>query len=623
MTGVDTVRDRLARHTLTDEPPEAREAAAAPLASALSEDGGWPDIDYADTARADWPPFRHAVRTLRLARSPAHASDALRAAEAWRRRAPRSDNWWYNEIGAPQTLGDALLLLHDLLTPAQRRAWGGWLAEAPGPVELTGQNVVWSQGIEVRRAALVGDAEALGAAVRRMEPVLRTTEGEGIQDDLSFHQHGPLPYTGGYGRSLVTEVTRWLHAVHGTPWAFGAEETRLLVDHVLDGHRPVIHGDGYDFTLMGREIVRPDAHHVAAPLLAALRRLIAADPPRRDELRAFAAELARVADGGEATGPVGCRRYPRSDHLVHRRPGWSFSVRMASGRTLPTECLNGENTRGRHLADGVAAVRVGGAAEDGYRGVIPVWDWAGLPGVTAERPADARDLLPRPPDRPHDRPHDRSRVGPHERPGAGESVVTWTDGRHGIALLRLAGLDRLADGWKAWFCLDDAVVALGAGITAPRAERPVVTTVDQRLATGPLTLGFSAEPGGPAAWAHHGRVGYVPLIPHPGAFAHVRSRTGRWSDVSTSGSPEPLTADVLSLGVDHGPRPENAGYAWLVVPDADAETTRRRAARPGVTVLANAPGRQVVRCDRTGRVLAARRDAEGLVAGVITTGRNE
>ncbi|MET8337496.1 polysaccharide lyase family 8 super-sandwich domain-containing protein [Streptosporangium canum] len=49
---------------------------------------------------------------------------------------------------------------------------------------------------------------------------------------------------------------------------------------------------------------------------------------------------------------VGCRYYPRSDYLVHRRLAWPVSVRMASTRTAPTESMNGENLRGRHLGDG-------------------------------------------------------------------------------------------------------------------------------------------------------------------------------------------------------------------------------------------------------------------------------
>ncbi|GAA3877840.1 polysaccharide lyase family 8 super-sandwich domain-containing protein [Streptomyces sedi] len=587
------VRERLVGHVLAAPGPAPGGLDAASLADALTGDGRWPDLDYDDTETPDWPPFHHALRTVTLARVPARHPAALRALAAWRRLAPRSANWWFNEIGAPQHLGDAVLLLHDRLTPAQRRDWAAWLAEAAGPVELTGQNLVWSQGVELRRAVLAEDPGALAAAVRRMAPVLRPTREEGIQDDLSFHHHGALPYLGGYGRSLVTEVSRWVHAVHGTPWAFDPAEERLLVDHVLDAHRWALHGDGYDFTLMGREIARVQAHHVAGELGRALDRLLARAPYRRDELAAFAAESRTAAEGGETAGPVGSRAYPRSDHLVHRRPGWSFAVRMSSTRTVPTECLNGENLLGRHLADGVATVRVGGAPEDGYRGVLPVWDWARLPGTTVELPADTAGLRPR----------------PNDRHGAADEVGCWSDGVHGVAVFRLAGTDRFADGWKAWFCLDDAVVALGSGITAPEAERPVVTTVDQRLAVARPTVG--GPEGGPPTWVHHGRIGYVPLTAHPVVVVNATSRTGRWSDLSTSGASDPVTAGVFHLGVDHGPRPENAGYAWLILPAADAEATRRRAAAPGVTVLVNEPAHQAVRCDRTGRVLAARLDPDG------------
>jgi chondroitin AC lyase len=255
--------------------------------------------------------------------------------------------------------------------------------------------------------------------------------------------------------------------------------------------------------------------------------------------------------------------------------------------------MNGENLRGRHLGDGVAPIRIGDGPEDGYRAVIPLWDWARLPGVTAEQPPGPAALLPR----------------PNDRHGGSPDVGGWTDGRHGIAVMRLAGTDRIVDGWKAWFCFDDVFVALGAGITAPSAAYPVVTTIDQRLATGPVTTGLSA---------HHGRIGYVPLSDREPMWTRVERRTGSWSDITATGSTETLTAKVFSVGFDHGPRPAGATYACLVLPGADAAATAARRADPGVTVLSNTPLLQAVRCDRSGVTLTARHDEHGLV---FTAGR--
>ncbi|WP_433518572.1 polysaccharide lyase family 8 super-sandwich domain-containing protein [Nonomuraea sp. CA-143628] len=725
----------------------------SPLVSRLGADGTWPDLDYADRGDGrNWAPLEHLSRTLSLALTPQHHPSALSALDAWRRHGPRSANWWYNEIAAPQLAGDALLLLADRLDPAERTAWGAWLAGCASSWEMTGQNLVWTQAVVLRHGLLVDDADLLSSAVARMATTLRPTHGEGIQDDFSFHQHGAQLYSGGYGFALAADLGLWIYVVYGTPWAFGGAEVGFFTDFLLEGLQWAIHGGAFDFTTMGRNITRADAHRPTPDLRTAIRRLRASGAPRQAELAAFEQRLAeaeqppaertavtaaglaagiaarpasetalgstpeatagtplgsatgpslgstpetalgsalgcaaepapgstpeaaagtalgstagptpsptprdtagpalgsgagseasRLPAGTEgvqpaarteaarpAAGPVGCRYYPRSDYLVHRRPGWSVSVRMSSTRTAPTESMNGENLRGRHLGDGVAPIRVGDGPEDGYRAVIPLWDWARLPGVTAEQPSDPAALLPR----------------PNDRHGASPDVDGWTDGRHGMAVMRLAGTDRIADGWKAWFCFDDVFVALGAGITAPSATYRVVTTIDQRLATGPLTIGpLTDGPGttgpgmtragttgaemtgagtiGPGMtglgttepFVHQGRIGYLPLSDRGSLSARVERRSGSWADITATGSTETLTAEVFTVGFDHGPRPADATYACLVLPGADAAATAARWADPGVTVLSNTPLLQSVRCDHSGVTLTAHHDARGL-----------
>ncbi|AWS46096.1 polysaccharide lyase family 8 super-sandwich domain-containing protein [Streptosporangium sp. 'caverna'] len=590
MHDLKAIRTRL-RHELLDGVTDLAEATR--LTNDLAADGTWPDIDYTDRDGMAFRPLEHVARALRLALSKEHQAAALSALDAWRHHGPRSDNWWFNQIGAPQLIGDALLLLAGDLGTRQRTRWGDWLAGCAGSIEMTGQNLVWAQGIVLRHGLLANDGELVSSAVARMSTVLRVTDGEGIQEDLSFHQHGAQLYSGGYGSSLVADLALWIYAVHDTPWAFGTSEVRLFTDFLLDGQQWAVHGGGFDFTTMGRNITRAGAHRATGELRPAIRRLLAAGAPRRDELAAFDARLAGTEAGRLPVGPVGCRYYPRSDYLVHRRPAWSVSVRMSSTRTAPTESMNGENLRGRHLGDGVAAIRVGDDPQDGYRAVIPLWDWARLPGVTAEWFRDPAALLPR----------------PNNRHGGSADVGGWSDGRHGIAVMRLEGTDRIADGWKAWFCFDDLFVALGAGITAPSAVHPVITTIDQRLAEGPMTAG--PDPRRPR-YVHHGRIGYVPLAGHGSVSARLEPRTGRWSDITVTGSAAPLSAEVFSIGFDHGPRPEDASYACLILPCADRTTTAERSIAPGVTVVSNTPELQSVRCHRSGVTLTARHDADGI-----------
>ncbi|URN14113.1 hypothetical protein LUW77_30535 [Streptomyces radiopugnans] len=360
---METVRTRLLRELATPaQAPLRRRPRRSP--SSLAPDGTWPDVDYAHRADgSDFPPLDHLSRTLALALSPSpeHRAAALNALEAWYRADPRSGNWWYNEIGVPRLVGDILLALADRLGSRQRARWGRWLADRAGPVEMTGQNLVWAQGIVLRRGLLLGDGELTASAVRRMSAVLRTTDGEGIQEDFSFHQHGPQLYSGGYGASLTADLSLWIHAVHGTPWAFGAREVGLITDFLLDGQQWAVHGDGFDFTAMGREITRAEAHRAGGALRTVIRRLSA----RRRAPAGGAGSVRRAS--GRGAGRRLSRRSGRSGRLPRLPPlGLPGAPPSPPGRCRcvcpppapsPPKASTERTCGARHLGDGVAAIR--------------------------------------------------------------------------------------------------------------------------------------------------------------------------------------------------------------------------------------------------------------------------
>ncbi|MFW6596990.1 polysaccharide lyase family 8 super-sandwich domain-containing protein [Propionibacteriaceae bacterium Y2011] len=87
-------------------------------------------------------------------------------------------------------------------------------------------------------------------------------------------------------------------------------------------------------------------------------------------------------------------------------------------------------------------------------------------------------------------------------------------------------------------------------------------------------------------WAHlDGTAGYVFL--EPGQInASVATRSGSWSRIHGSGSETVHERSYATIEVQH-PAGGEAGYAYLVLPQADEATTRARADEPGVKVLAN------------------------------------
>lgn len=90
--------------------------------AALKPDGSWPDIDYTSKAYTVWPPNEHLVRLQTLIKayvtkgSLSYADGKIftgitSALQYWYSLDPKSDNWWFNQISTPQSIGESLILM--------------------------------------------------------------------------------------------------------------------------------------------------------------------------------------------------------------------------------------------------------------------------------------------------------------------------------------------------------------------------------------------------------------------------------------------------------------------------------------------------------------------------------
>ena len=109
--------------------------------------------------RLSYPGSEHltAARTLIAA---GNTAQALASLDAWLDLEYRNSNWWVNHVPIPRAVGEIALLLRD--------------------------------------------AQLLKAIFARAAAEIRITTKEGIQEDLSFHQHGPQFYSGSAATSTRT-----------------------------------------------------------------------------------------------------------------------------------------------------------------------------------------------------------------------------------------------------------------------------------------------------------------------------------------------------------------------------------------------------------------------------------
>lgn len=408
--------------------------AAREVAKSLTSAGSWVDVNYTTVGsegRSWWNAGTHLQRTIVLATAAAHAGGAEFAAPAWRAlhfwvsHDFTNSNWWWQWIGTPRAVAKALLLLPvgapstTALLPLALPILNRSNYQHPGnPNEAT--NLVWMAGTRALVGSLVGDAAEVVIAYRHIESTVAINAfGEGLQQDGSYHQHGPQLYSGwGYGAIWTAQMLFFGSMVDGTRWEFSHIAALGVSKMIVDGQRWMTAGPNWDFTTSGRLMTyfanssgpaglnHGHYHYYAAfvswpqsfptfksstlvparltPLavLFTLNTTWVRKLPNASLILDFAAQLQRP--GGGVSAAIGHRHFYKSDYSVLRRPAsmlsqsFMVSIRMVSSRTLNTECGNQEGKQGENLADGVTTVFVTGRE---FEDVFPVWDWRLIPGT--------------------------------------------------------------------------------------------------------------------------------------------------------------------------------------------------------------------------------------------------
>jgi len=435
--------------------PSPKGSEGTKILASLQEDGTWPDVEYDGEKQPGFRAFPHIERMAKIAwdfraegenQGRSELSSAYRKAlNAWVRLGLKPRHEWFYTMGVPLSLSRSLVLMRKELGS------GEILGALPllrvsmqngeyfyGGHPATGANLVWSAGPALLGALLAGDPAAARHAAEALSREIQITEGEGIQADFSFHQHGPLLYSGGYGGAFIGEMARWAYALQGTPYAFPDPKVKILADTLLEGEQFMIRGDAWDYGVVGREIARPGQG--ARGLHRTARQMAEAWPTGKTE---FEALRSRVLTEGNAPSLEGNRMFWRSDYMAHVRSGFQASARMSSTRVKGHESGNGENELGYHLGDGAFCLMRDG---NEYRTIFPLWNWRQVPGVTAPQSGKTLPVLP------------WGKGSEGGSPFAGGV----SEGSHGIAgmILQKDGLEAR----KAWFFFGDEILCLGSGI---------------------------------------------------------------------------------------------------------------------------------------------------------------
>jgi chondroitin AC lyase len=571
------------------------------LLHSMRPDGSWENIDYKSVRISHWQALSHLACVLSMVknyvdkRSSFYKNGKLNSAihrslDFWLDHNFTSQNWWYNDIGVPNTLTDVLILFDNDMTKEELLSA---LNQMRGSyIDQTGQNRVWRAEIQLKIGLLEygkGGTNLLGSPPERIqksidilkqEVVVRAQEG--IQPDWSFHQHGVQQQFGNYGLAFASTQAEWAWILKGTAFQYDKEKMAILRNYILKGLSRVVWKGSMDISGAGRQLFPNSLISKGESVLRVLQLMVRADPAH-----ASAYNQVIAFNKGESPNPVflkGNTNFWRSDLMVDRSDRGYMSVRMCSKKIQSTESGNGENMLGNHLSDGATFIYQTGRE---YQDIFPVWNWHRIPGVTSYVQTK---LLP------------LSWGGLHN---GSNSVGGVSDSTCGIASM-LFNRDGLT-AHKSWFFGPRGLVCLGAGIHSSKNTN-VSTTVNQCLLAGnvmvqtnrrELTMSRGHQlDSRRIEWVRHDHVGYV-FLQNEKVHVSADNQQGDWARVFLRGSKKQVSRKVFNLWIDHGDQPHDQSYAYLILPDISTKLLASFIRHPSLKILQNDTTLQAVQYPAT------------------------
>ncbi|PPR06899.1 hypothetical protein CVT24_011589 [Panaeolus cyanescens] len=527
-----------------------------------------------------------------------------------------SDSTSHQIILIPELVSQVCLLVEQTLTTSQRnncirmtdRSYNTFGRTINGLGTLTGANTLDVAKIGIDEALLTTNSTLLADAYRRVHlelQVKNAIKSDGIRADGSFGQHGGILYNGNYGKDYTNDVLDLEVEAAGTSFAAGSD-SKAAFEALFDGDKWMIYMNSnsgvlhWDYSALGRFISFPviDAQATGSIKINLTEVLELGQLWDSKPIIEFSHSLSEASGNANAGSLVGNRMFYANDYMVHRGTKYVSTLKMYSRRTQNTECVNSQNPKGFHLADGALRTYLSG---DEYEDIAAAWDWNLVPGITVDYNATILEC------------------GTTQQTGVETIVGGVSDGQSGLAVMKFTNPVTKSLSWqKAWFFLDDDIQhVMVSGISS--TSSPVYTVLDQRKNMGNLVIdnasrreGMTSVLGIQTLW--HGDVGYA-FVDNSNSSAltvQVGPKTGDWSLIGTSTQP-PTTVDIFAAWIEH--RQLSAPFAYTAFPGTTQEEFTRKLQDFSTETLSNTPSVSAVFDNRHQTAMVAFWSARG---GTVT-----
>ena len=562
----------------------------------IQDDGSFADVKYDDTTNAAngkaWSPYL-ALDRLQAITIAYHKEDnplyqkkevvdkLSQALVYWQSQNPRATNWWENQVGVQLRFCRMALFMDGILSEETQNIMLNKMLEKKPVKHGTGQNNLWFDQNYVYHAIITNDYAKLKNMVNEYLSYCLVTQldnktAEAVQVDNSFYMHGKQFYSNGYGMSMFRDMSFWIYMLRGTDFALGQDVVDRMANYMLNGTRWTIRGDLIELYLG----YRPYKYEVgyknyAYEYIEPLKRMRDSDPVHALDYQNI---INNIEGKSQSNGKNGNYYMWRSGYASSMHNGYGVNVKMDSKDVIggewrgswPAGSDNGQLIYWTSSASSTVAVD-----GDEYISVYPVYDWAHTPGTTT----------------PNRIPKDYANYG--RLTNGHDHMIGVSNGQYGATAYVMNKKSTQAS--KGYFFFDDEFVALGSGINSTETTA-IHTTLNQSQADGILVDGQAVNKGIYEATKtiYNDQIGYVLLNDTKAKVSYddQKDMPSLWPEEQKA-----KASSVFSAYVDHGVKPSDASYAYVVVPNKTATQVEAYSNNVPITVVANNKTVQAVRHD--------------------------
>lgn len=412
-------------------------------------------------------------------------------------------NWYDWQIASPKVLTNTMMLVEDYLTAEQKNDYLAffqyWVHDrCYNSMHVdAGMNVLFTDKNWIGSSLLREDAVDLLDAVSCLHNCFSWADTfstrEGFFSDGSYVFHYKHPMSAQYGMQQFEESGPVLSLISGTSFDFKNPRRENIFDWINDAYEPIIY-DGAIFRFVKGRSVNSSDHGYGKQFVKGMLNLLEfADSENAAKMKSLikynvitekatnysdsslsVCQRQQVLDimNDDEIKPRGdyyiSKTYYNMDKVAHQRKTWAMGISMSSSRIYDYECIHGENVTGWYTSDGMTQLMLQNDQKQftsNYWNNVDPYKYPGTTVDTQER--DAHTI-------------DTGNAFVKDFDFVGGATM---DDEYSIAAQKLNGFHLDHDitqstgnvikahnstlvAQKSWFCFDDEVVCLGAGINA-------------------------------------------------------------------------------------------------------------------------------------------------------------